>query len=41
MGKDTQMRFWKVTSRILMGVKRVGGFSLNAEPANVDWWGVK
>lgn len=35
------MRFWNVTSRILRGVKRVGGFSLSAVPAGGDWIGVK
>lgn len=27
------MRFWKVTSRILRGVKRVGGLGARAVPA--------
>ena len=29
----THMRFWKVTSRIFSGVKRVGGFGDRAVPA--------
>jgi hypothetical protein len=32
----TQMRFWKVTSRILIGVKRVGGCGERAVPAVGD-----
>jgi hypothetical protein len=35
------MRFWKVTSRILRGVKSVGGFADRALPAGVFWAGVK
>lgn len=37
----TQMRFWKVTSRILRGVKSVGGLADRALPAGVFWAGVK
>jgi hypothetical protein len=36
-----QIRFWKVTSRIFKGVKRVGGSGERAEPAGGDWIGVK
>jgi hypothetical protein len=32
----TQMRFWNVTSRILMGVKRVGGEGEIAVPTGGD-----
>lgn len=35
------MRFWKVTSRILKGVKRVGGLAERAVPAGTVCAGVK
>jgi hypothetical protein len=35
------MRFWKVTSRILRGVKRVGGFEIRAVPAGRDSGGLR
>lgn len=35
------MRFWKVASRILRGVKSVGGFGERALPAGMVCAGVK